>query len=60
MLGLGQAMIDIVEGAGIFKGMREEGLLVGDHVPDFGGGPGIAGGIRCEAGPVVGACEWPN
>ena len=33
--------------------MREEGLLVSDHVPDFSRGPGAAGGIG-EVGPVVG------
>jgi hypothetical protein len=32
MLGLGQPMIDIVEGAGVFEGMREEGPPVGDHL----------------------------
>jgi hypothetical protein len=53
MLGLGQPMIDVVEGAGIFEGMREEGLPVSDHVPDFGRGPGIASGIS-EVGSVVG------
>ena len=31
MLGLGQPVVDIVEGAGIFEGMRSEGLLLGDH-----------------------------
>jgi hypothetical protein len=36
MLGLGQPVIDIVEGAGIFEGVREEGFPVGDHLPDFG------------------------
>jgi len=53
MLGLGQAMIDIVEGAGIFKGMREEGLSLGDHLLDLGWGPGLAGGVG-EVGSVVG------
>jgi hypothetical protein len=43
-------MVNIAEGAGVFEGVREEGLLVSDHV---GGGPGIAGGIG-EVGPVVG------
>ena len=53
VLGLCQPVVNIVEGAGVFEGMREEGLLVGDHVPDFGRGPGIGGGIG-EVGPVVG------
>ena len=53
MLGLGQAMIDIVEGASKFEGMREEGLSLGDHVLDLGSGPGVAGGIG-EVGSVVG------
>jgi len=53
MLGLGQAMIDIVEGAGMFEGMREERLSLGAHVLDLGWGPGLAGGIG-EVGSVVG------
>ena len=47
-------MIDIVKGASVFEGMREEGPPVSDHVPDLCRGPGIAGGI-CEVGSVV--CE---
>jgi hypothetical protein len=53
MLGLCQPMIDIVKGASVFEGMREEGLPVSDHVPDLCRGPGIAGGIG-EVGSVVG------
>jgi hypothetical protein len=45
MLGLGQPMIDIIEGAGVFEGMREERLAVSGHLPDFCRGPGIASGI---------------
>ena len=53
MLGLGQPVIDIVEGAGVFEGVREEGFSVGDHLLDLGRGPGVPGGIG-EVGPVVG------
>ena len=53
MLGLCQPVIDIVEGAGIFEGMRVEEPPVGDHLLDLGWGPGFAGGIG-EVGPVVG------
>ena len=53
MLGLGQPMIDIIEGAGVFEGMGEEGFPVSDHVPDFCRGPCIASGIG-EVGSVVG------
>jgi hypothetical protein len=35
MLRLCQPVVDLVDGAGIFEGMRSEGLLVGDHLPDF-------------------------
>jgi len=45
MLRLRQPVLDIVEGAGIFEGMRSEGLLLGDHLPDFHGRPGVASGI---------------
>ena len=53
MLGLCQPMIDVVLGAGIFEGMRSEGLLVGDHLSDFHRRPGVASGIG-EVGSVVG------
>ena len=53
MLRLRQPVIDIVEGAGIFEGMRSEGLLLGDHLPDFHRRPGVASGIG-EVGCVVG------
>ena len=53
MVGLCQPVVDIVEGAGIFEGMRSEGVLVGDHLPDFHRRPGVAGGIG-EVGSVVG------
>ena len=53
MLGLCQPMIDIVKGASVFEGMREEGPPVSDHVPDLCRGPGIAGGIG-EVGSVIG------
>ena len=53
MLRLCQPVVDIVDGAGIFEGMRSEGLLVGDHLPDFHRRPGVASGIG-EVGSVVG------
>ena len=53
MLGLCQPMIDIVEGAGVFEGMRVEEPPLGDHLLDLGWGPGFAGGIG-EVGSVVG------
>ena len=53
MLRLRQPVVDIVEGAGIFEGMRSEGLLLGDHLPDFHRRPGVASGIG-EVGSVVG------
>ena len=36
MLGLCQPVIDIVEGAGIFEGMRVEEPPAGDHLLDLG------------------------
>ena len=53
VLGLGQTMVDVGEGTGIFEGMRSERLLAFDHVPDLGGAPSGAAGIR-EVGAVVG------
>ena len=53
MLRLRQPVVDIVVGAGIFEGMRSEGLLLGDHLPDFHRRPGVASGIG-EVGSVVG------
>ena len=53
MLGLCQPMIDIVEGAGVFEGVRVEEPPLGDHLLDLGWGPGFAGGIG-EVGSVVG------
>jgi hypothetical protein len=35
MLGLCQPMIDIVEGAGVFEGVRVEELPLGDHLLDL-------------------------
>lgn len=53
MLGLGQAMVDVDDGAGVFEGMCSEGLLAFDHLPDLGRVPGFAPGIG-EVGAVVG------
>jgi hypothetical protein len=53
VLRFGQPMIDIVEGAGVFEGMREEGFLVSDHLLDLDRRPGFAGGVG-EVGSVVG------
>ena len=53
MLGLGQPVIDIVKGAGVFEGVRVEEPPLGDHLLDLGWGPGFAGGIG-EVGSVVG------
>jgi hypothetical protein len=46
-------VVDIVDGAGICEGMRSEGLLLGDHFPDFHRRPGVASRIG-EVGSVVG------
>ena len=35
MLWLRQPVVNIIGGAGIFEGMRSEGLPLGDHLPDF-------------------------
>ena len=53
MLRLRQPVVDIVEGAGLCEGLRSEGLLLGDHLPDFHRRPGVASGIS-EVGSVVG------
>ena len=53
VLGLGQPMIDIVEGAGVFEGMRVEELPIGDHLFDLSRRPCFASGVG-EVGPVVG------
>ena len=53
MLWLRQPVVNIIGGAGIFEGMRSEGLLLGDHLPDFHRRPGAASGIS-EVGSVVG------
>ena len=37
MLWLRQPVVNIIGGAGIFEGMRSEGLLLGDHLPDSTG-----------------------
>ena len=44
MLWLRQPVVNIIGGAGIFEGMRSEGLLLGDHLPDFHRRPGVARG----------------
>ena len=53
MLRLRQPVVNIIGGEGIFEGMRSEGLLLGDHLPDFHRRPGVASGIS-EVGSVVG------
>ena len=53
MLRLRQPVVNIIGGAGIFEGMRSEGLPLGDHLPDFHRRPGVAMGIG-EVGSVVG------
>jgi len=53
MLGLCQRMIAIVEGAGIFEGMRVEEPPLGVHLLDLSWEPGFVGGIG-EKGFVVG------
>ena len=53
MLWLRQPVVNIIGGAGIFEGMRSEGLLLGDHLPDFHRRPGVASGIG-EVGSVIG------
>ena len=53
MLRLRQPVVNIIGGAGIFEGMRSEGLPLGDHLPDFHRRPGVASGIG-EVGSVIG------
>ncbi len=36
---LGQSVINVGEGAGVFKRVRSERLTLHDHLADFGGGP---------------------
>ena len=57
MLGLGQPMIDIIEGAGVFEGMGEERLAVSDHLLDLDWGPGFAGWIG-EVVPLLVRTVW--
>ena len=52
MLRLRQPVVNIIGGAGIFEGMRSEGLLLGDHLPDFHRRR-VASGIG-EVGSVIG------
>ena len=53
MLWLRQPVVNIIDGAGIFEGMRSEWFVVGDHLSDFHWRPGVAGGIG-EVGSVIG------
>jgi hypothetical protein len=53
MLWLGQAVIDVLEGAGIFEGVGAEEFLACDHLADLGGAPGFALGVG-EMDTVVG------
>jgi hypothetical protein len=53
MLWLGQPVVDIGEGAGVFERVCSERLLAGDHLADLGWGPGIALGVG-EVDAVVG------
>ena len=48
MLGLGQAMIDIILGAGVFEGVRPDRL------------PGVEGGLNVGAAELVlpGVVKW--
>ena len=57
MLGLGQPVIDIVEGAGVFEGVRVEELPLGDHLLDLDWGPGFAGWIG-EVVPLLVRTVW--
>jgi hypothetical protein len=56
VLGLGEPMIDIVEGAGVFEGMRVEELPIGDHLFDLSRRPCFASGVG-EVGPP-GPAKW--
>ncbi len=53
MLWLGQSVIDVLEGAGIFEGVGAEEFLACDHFADLGGAPGFALGVG-EVGAVIG------
>ena len=53
MLWLGQPVVDIGEGAGVFERVCSERLLARDHLADLGWGPGIALGIG-EVDAVIG------
>ena len=53
MLWLGQPVIDVGEGTGVFESVSSEGLLARDHLADLGWGPGFALGIG-EVDAVVG------
>lgn len=52
MLGLGEAMIDVVAGAGYLKGVGPERLLPFDHGLDVGRSPAFAGRTG-EVGAIV-------
>ena len=53
MLGLGEAMIDVGFGTGVFEGMGSEGFLACDQLFDLGCRPALATGIG-EVQTVVG------
>ena len=53
MLGLGEAMVDVVLGAGEFEGMGAEDLVPLEHDLDLGGSPAIAAGLG-EVRAIVG------
>jgi hypothetical protein len=53
VLGLGQPVINVGQGAGVLEGVRAERLLAFEHVPDLGRAPGFAARIG-EVGAVVG------
>src|SRR5579862_9112123 len=42
MLWLGQPVIDVGEGTGVFESLSSEGLLARDHLADLDWGPGFA------------------
>src|SRR5271168_108143 len=53
VLGLGEAMVDIGEGTGVFEGMGTERLLALEHLPDIDRGPIVTTGIG-----EVGSVKW--
>lgn len=50
---LSQSVIDVGEGAGVFKSVRSERLTFRDHLADFGGGPGFTLRIGANDGLVL-------